>query len=326
MEWRVLCATAMTADDPRRDLPSRAARAYSLSTPVSSLVPALPRIVPEVARASLVRVARLLPLDARLELRRALTAPRRRRERAVFARARLSRRGLGLYPHALVELHSPIARPGASYSAALQRGKARNVRRVARALDRVVVAPGETLSYHQLVGWPSRLRGFHPGPEMRGGELVAGVGGGACQVANMLFQLGLLAGLEVVERHRHGRDLSPDYARTMPFGAGATVFFGLADLKLRNPHEHPILLRLEVREGELRGSLRAPQPPTRRYSIAERGHRFLVEGAQTRRVNELLRLSWTLDGRLLGRELVARNEALVAYPYHPRVFGPARAG
>lgn len=260
------------------------------------------------------QVVRHLPLERRLDLRRALLVPRQLRERSDYARTRVSSDGLARFAHRVVALRSPLHRPSAAYGPQLAAGKAQNVRRVAELLDRVALGRGETLSYHQLVGWPSRLRGFALGPEMHGGRLVAGVGGGACQVSNMLYQLGLLAGLEVVERHRHGLDLFPDSGRTMPFGCGATVFYGLADLKLRNVSEVPLVFRFEVVGGELRGELRAPRDPGVLRTIEEREHRFFTEGGRRFRENRVVRETWSSAGALLASEEVAHNLARVCYP------------
>lgn len=215
------------------------------------------------------------------------------------------------FDHVQCARATPLARAGAPYPPALQAGKERNVRRAAALVDGAVVGPGEVFSWHARVGPPLRMRGFAPGPEIHDGRLVAGVGGGACQVANLVFWLALHAGMELVERHRHDLDLFPDHDRTAPFGCGATVFFPARDLRFRNPGSAPVLLELRVAGGSLAGAARVTAPPAARWEVIERDHRFVREGDAVFRENRLLR-------RRVGagegaEELVAANRARVLY-------------
>lgn len=169
---------------------------------------------------------------------------------------------------------SPLRRQGAETDATLQAGKEANVRRVVAALDGLLLPPGATLSWHAEVGPPLRARGFEPGPELHDGRLAAAGGGGACQVANLLFWLAVHGGLEVVERHRHGLDLFADRGRTVPFGAGATVHWPRRDLRLRNPHPGPARLSLRVAGGRVHGALELTRALPQVVSLEERDHRF----------------------------------------------------
>ena len=156
------------------------------------------------------------------------------------------------FGYLLAERSSPLRRDPVR-DEALQAGKEHNVSLAARALDGVVVRPTQLFSYHHLVGRPSRLRGFRPGLELHGERPGAGIGGGCCQLSNLLYLLCLLGGMRVVERHRHGLDLFPDSARTVPFGCGATVFYGTADLRFDNPLDQAVLLRMGIEDGRLVG-------------------------------------------------------------------------
>ena len=133
----------------------------------------------------------------------------------------------------------------------LQEGKEKNLAIAASRTNAIVIEPGETFSYHALVGWPTRLRGFRKGLELQNKELGSGIGGGCCALSNLLYLIALQSGMEIVERHRHGLDLFPDHGRTIPFGCGATVFFPYADLKFSNPHSFPVLIETVLRGGQL---------------------------------------------------------------------------
>jgi vancomycin resistance protein VanW len=174
-------------------------------------------------------------------------------------------------------------------------------------------APGARLSWRDEVGPPLLQRGFAPGPELHDGVLTAGVGGGACQVANLLLYLAVHAGLDVLERHRHAFDLFPDDHRDVPFGLGATVFWPTLDLVLRNPHPYPLHLGLAVRDGHLHGALTAPQPPDDRWELVERDHRYEREGESVFRCNTLVRIRVDRAGRRTEQPF-ASHRARVLYP------------
>src|SRR5512140_1624551 len=132
---------------------------------------------------------RLLPLGIRVAIRRAPAAlthalrpePPRAVDRAAFT-------------HLQCRRSTPLRRPGSPYGEAMQLGKERNVALVAGLVDGAVVAPGSEFSWHRYVGPPVRGRGFATGPEIRAGKLQEGIGGGACQVANLVYWLALHAG------------------------------------------------------------------------------------------------------------------------------------
>lgn len=218
-----------------------------------------------------------------------------------------------VFGHTQAHRATPLRRQSTAYAPDVQRAKERNVQRAAELLDGLVLWPGEELSWHREVGPPLRARGFVPGPELHEDQLELGTGGGLCQAANLVFWLGVHAGLEVVERHRHGLDLFPDDARTAPFGSGATVFYPHRDLRLRNPHPWPVLLHLRVEGGQLVGEVRTRRDVGRRWELVERDHRFVEEAGVTWRENTLVRRVY--DGPLLaGEEVLLHNRARVAYP------------
>jgi len=252
-----------------------------------------------------------VPFAVRLEVKRLRRLPWWLLERRSMARTR----GPGVdarFGFVLASHQSPVRRVG-TCDEHLQRGKEQNVRAAIRRLDGIRIAPSQVFSYHHLVGRPSRLRGFTTGSELRDGVLTEGVGGGCCLVSNLLYWLGLNAGLRVVERHRHGFDLFPDQERRVPFGGGATVFYNFADLRLENPWPQPLLLRLWVESGSLRGELRSERDPGLRVEVYESEHRWLREGERWIRENRIRRRILGADGALWDDHEVSHNRGVVLY-------------
>jgi vancomycin resistance protein VanW len=248
-----------------------------------------------------------------VELHRLRRLPTWLLERRTIARRRIGVAARAAFGHRLAEHRSPLLREPSLAGTPLQRGKEHNVGLAAAHLDGLCVEPHQWLSYHHAVGRPSRLRGFRPGLELRRGRLSQGIGGGGCQVSNLLFLLGLEAGLRLVERHRHSLDLFPDHQRTVPFGCGATVFYNAADLRFENPLDQPVLLRMRVIGGELLGQLCTRRDPGWRVTVYEVGHRFYQQAGQWMRENRIRRRIVTRAGVVLADHEVVENRARVLY-------------
>jgi vancomycin resistance protein VanW len=254
----------------------------------------------------------VVPFALRVELRRGRRTIEEWKTRRLISRQKSPGKEFGCL---LARAQSPLRRPGTLASPVLQEGKETNVRLAAGAIDGVVVRPGELFSYHALVKRPSRLRGYRPGLELHDQRESAGIGGGCCQVSNLLYWLGLQAGLRIVERHRHALDLFPDHQRSVPFGCGATVFYNYRDLRMQNPHSQAVRIGLAIRDGFLCGEVRAPADLGLQIHVQELHHRFLKasDGAVWRE-NQIERTILDRQGKLLCRENVARNRGRVMYP------------
>ena len=72
-----------------------------------------------------------------------------------------------------------------------QYNKITNLRLAAARLDGVVLRPGETFSYWRLIGRPSRRKGYLDGIVLFCGTFRPGVGGGLCQMSNLIFWMTL---------------------------------------------------------------------------------------------------------------------------------------
>jgi vancomycin resistance protein VanW len=220
----------------------------------------------------------------------------------------------------VAEAGSVVLRRLADVNIMLQHNKRRNLELAIATLDSRVLRPGESLSFWRCVGNPTARRGYLPGLVLAHGRLQAAVGGGLCQLSNLLHWLALHTPLLVVERHHHGHDSFPDVGRVVPFGTGATVFYNYLDLRLRNEGPEAYRLRLWLTEEELRGEIRSDRPPNLTYKIVEEDHRFRRRGPGVFRENRLFRATQDREtGAPVGRELLAHNVFPVLYQPGPEV-------
>jgi vancomycin resistance protein YoaR len=102
-------------------------------------------------------------------------------------------------------------------------------------MNSVVVMPGEIYSYNDNIGDTTASKGYQPAATFKGGTTVDEMGGGICQTVSTLYNVALMANLEIVERHQHG--LPVGY---VPPSRDATVYSPVLDFKFKNNRETPI--------------------------------------------------------------------------------------
>ncbi|WP_052090548.1 VanW family protein [Desulfosporosinus sp. HMP52] len=122
-----------------------------------------------------------------------------------------------------------------------QTARSENVRIAARAMDKAVIKPGETLSFNKIVGERTVEAGYKDAYIIVNGKFVPGLAGGICQVSSTLYNTGLLANLPVTQRSNH--DLAISY---VPLGQDATVAYPDLDLKFNNNTGGYLLVRTKV--------------------------------------------------------------------------------
>lgn len=210
---------------------------------------------------------------------------------------------------------SLLLRELAGAAMALQHGKVANLRLAAPYVDGLVLRPGQTFSFNRTVGSCSRRRGYVDGLRLSGGRPVAGVGGGVCQLANLLHWLVLHSPLTVVERSEHSVDAFPDSGRVVPWGVGCTIVYNYVDLVVRNDTQTTFQLGARVGERYLHGELRADRELPHGYRVEARGEEFVRLDGVLHRRNEIWRTRTDRStGEQVDDELVRRNCARVVYP------------
>ena len=197
----------------------------------------------------------------------------------------------------------------------LQENKAVNLGLAAPKLDGVLIRPGETFSFWALVGNTTVRRGYLDGLTIAKGQAVAGVGGGMCQLSNLLHWLALHSPLEIAEHHHHDAyDLFPDFGRQVPFGCGTSIQYNNLDYRLYNGTGETFQLRVWTDETHLCGELRAVKPLTLRWHIRETENRFVREGDCLYRENVVVRKTIdTVTGNTCDIEVIRRSHAKVMY-------------
>jgi vancomycin resistance protein VanW len=196
----------------------------------------------------------------------------------------------------------------------LQTNKIENLKIACPTIDGILIRPGETFSFWRQVGEATAEKGYCEGMQLSRGEVVRGVGGGLCQLANLLYWMALHTPLQVNERHHHSFDPFPDEQRVLPFGSGAGVFYNYVDLRFYNPTDATFQIRLWVIDEHLKGAIYADRETAHSYHVFEKNHRFISEGDRNFRQNEIWRSAFDRrSGNRIAEEMIVKNHAEVKY-------------
>lgn len=201
----------------------------------------------------------------------------------------------------------------------LQENKITNLKLAGERLNGIILKPGETFSFWRLVGKPTKAKGFLEGMVLTNGSFTAGVGGGLCQLSNLIYWMSIHTPLTVTERWRHTHDVFPDTNRTQPFGSGATVVYNYVDLQIKNDTPYEYQLKIWVGESDLEGEWRSEQPCLLKYQIYESEHLIKQEwwGGYMRH-NVIRRKVMEHHDQIIMDEFVTENYAIMMYePFLP---------
>jgi vancomycin resistance protein YoaR len=113
-----------------------------------------------------------------------------------------------------------------------------NISTGASQFDGLVIMPGQTFSFWELLGPVTVQRGYaFAGAIINNRSEDNVIGGGLCQVSTTIFNAVAAQGYEILERHSHGY-----YIDRYPIGYDAAVFEPGVDFRWRNDTANPVFL------------------------------------------------------------------------------------
>ena len=199
-----------------------------------------------------------------------------------------------------------------------QNNKVVNLKIAASKINQIIIKPNQTFSFCRLVGLPTKKKGYLEGMELSRGEARAAIGGGICQLANLINWMAWHTELIVVKRSHHSFDPFPDKGRVLPFGSGAAIFWNYVDLQIYNPTNQDYQIVIHFTDKELKGEILTSEKPTLEYHVYERNHKFVNIEKNYYRSNEIWRTVKKkgingLQQEEIYNELMVKNFAKVKY-------------
>ena len=201
----------------------------------------------------------------------------------------------------------------------LQENKATNLALAVQHIDGLLIRPGETFSVWKQVGRTTQRKGYKEGLTIAKGQPSQGIGGGLCQLSNLIHWLVLHSDLTITEHHHHdGLDLFPDFGRQIPFGTGTSISYNYIDYRVRNDTANTYQLRLHVDGEYLCGELHAAEPLPHTFHIHAENEYFSREQGVVYRNGQVFRdIIDRTTGQVLDSQLIRTNHARVMYECPP---------
>ena len=212
----------------------------------------------------------------------------------------------------------------------LQENKATNLALAVPHIHGLLIRSGETFSVWKLVGRTTERKGYKEGLTIAQGKPTKGIGGGLCQLSNLIHWLVLHSELTIVEHHHHdGLDLFPDFGRQIPFGTGTSISYNYIDYRVKNETANTYQFRLWVDGEYLCGELRAAELQPHTFHIHVENEYFSRErqrvgdgtsgmGDAVYRNGQVYRdVIDRVTGRHIESQLIRTNHAKVMYDLPP---------
>src|SRR5262249_25950403 len=116
-----------------------------------------------------------------------------------------------------------------------------NISLIGAAVNNKVVLPNQVFSMNAATGERTMSKGYRTAHVIVNGEVVDGLGRGACQAGTTVFNAAFFGGLDIVQRTNHSLHLS-----RYPLGRDATLNWPDKDVKFRNDTPYAILIKASV--------------------------------------------------------------------------------
>lgn len=199
----------------------------------------------------------------------------------------------------------------------LQRNKVVNLKIASSNIDGVIIMPGETFSFWNMVGKPTKEKGYLEGLVIMDSKRFGkDYGGGLCQLANLIHYLVLHTPMEVMELHHHSDALFPDYKRRVPFGTGTSVSYKSVDYRFKNTLSYPVQLKVWLDDTMLYGEIRADYELDNKYRLVEEDHHYSLENGVYYRNSNVYRVITNKETKeIVKKELILKNHSRVMYDY-----------
>ena len=219
-------------------------------------------------------------------------------------------------PIVIYKHNSLIRRKLGNVDLQLQENKAVNLGLAAPKITGIIIKPGETFSLWKLVGSCTKRKGYKEGLTIAKGDASKGIGGGMCQLSNLIHWMILHTGMEITEHHHHDQlDLFPDFKRVIPFGTGTSIMYNYLDYRFKNTTDITYQLIIYTTDEYLCGELRADKRQNYSYHIDAEDVFFSKEAdGIVYRNGKVYRTKVDVNtGNKVEKQLIRTNHAKVCY-------------
>lgn len=218
-----------------------------------------------------------------------------------------------LFPCTVFSASSLMLNENSGFDMEYQYNKVFNLKLAAKTLNKVLIRPGETFSFWQLVRKADKEEPYKDGLILVNGEITASYGGGLCQISNLLFWLFLHTPLTVTERHGHAVESFPSADEDIPCGTDATVNEGWLDLKVKNETKETFQISLTFDEVYMYGAVLSDKEIMRSYEVFNQSVTYFRKAGKIYQSAVVCRINKDkVDHRWVNEELY-QNRCQIGY-------------
>lgn len=218
-------------------------------------------------------------------------------------------------PHKLFSASNGLYNANMGFDMTLQGNKVFNSKLAAQTLNGLLIRPGETFSFWQVVRHADRHIPYREGSVVRNGKLRVAYGGGLCQLSNLLFWVLLHSPLVIVERQTHQVKAFPTLRNTEPEGVDATISEGWIDLKVRNETDVTFQIAIAFDSANIRVSLFTDKPMPVVHDIEGRDLAYFRKNGRVYQAISIYRREIAAGTRrVLSETLLYKNLCEIRYP------------
>ena len=220
-----------------------------------------------------------------------------------------------LLPFIIYDHKSLIRRTLGEVDPQLQENKATNLSIAAPKISHILIKPNEEFSFWKCVGTCTKEKGYLEGLYVYSNGMGQGIGGGLCQMSNLIHWMVLHTPLEITEHHHHDQiDLFPDHGRVVPFGTGTSVAYNYVDYRFKNNTKNTYQLILYTTDKYLCGELRCDSELDMKYHIYTEDEHFRKEDDGIYRCGKVMRKCVDkVTGLTTSNECIKENHAKIRY-------------
>lgn len=219
-----------------------------------------------------------------------------------------------LLPYELFSAENGLFNAKMSFNRSLQENKVFNSKLAAKTLNGLLIKPGETFSFWQVVRYADKHTPYKDGSVVRNGKLGVAYGGGLCQLSNLLFWVLLHSPLIVVERRTHIVKDFPTLRNKEPEGVDATISEGWIDLKMKNETDITFQISIAFDSENIAVSLFTDKAMTSIYEIEGRDLVYFRKNGKLYQEISIYRREIAFDTReVLSETLLYTNLCEIRY-------------
>lgn len=257
------------------------------------------------------RITQIFPflLPLRVAQRKAFFYTGMRLDGHTYARTRQDE----FLPYTLFAADNGLYNPNTGFDMIYQENKVFNLKLAAKTLNGLLIKPGETFSFWQVVRHADKDTPYKEGLTITDGKLGIAPSGGLCQMSNLLFWVFLHSPLVIVERHAH-KSKVPNTRDGEPQGVDATINEGWLDVKVKNETDITFQIGITFDSANITGSLFTDQAIPLVYEIEGKDLSYFRKNGRVYQKVSIYRRERAVDTReVMSESLLYENVCEIAH-------------